>query len=311
MTQLLLYGGTGFIGQALARRYLQEEIDCHVTLVGHAPHGVHADLASDPRLEVIDAHIDTNAPFDQWNEGKDIVFHLLSSTVPINSGKHYGKELQDIPLTAELIDSCLRVGAGRFVFISSAGSIYGDTRGAPVNEDAPCNPLSAYAYQKLAIEELVKYFGRVEGLDYRIVRLSNPYGAGQAENGVQGVIPVFIARILEDQPLVIRGNGGSSRDYVLLEDAVNAIRNIASDVAAHKVYNVGSGESATLLDVVNAVEEATGREAILEFTPAPDTEVSLLALDVSRYEREFGAIQSKSLSDGVKEVAELLIAHRF
>lgn len=297
--RFLLLGGTGFIGQALAKELIERDAECEVCLVGRSMVGVGAGLASNPRVAVREEEIGPQTDFLSMMEPGDTVVHLFSSSVPVDSGADCYAELQDIPVTARLLEACSTVGVSKFLFVSSAGSVYGNTGEGAADERASCEPISLYAYQKLAIEELVRFYGRTKGLKYCIARLSNPYGPGQDPARRQGVVAVFLAKAIEGSSLVVRGGGDALRDYIFIEDAARAIAMLASCETKHNVYNVGAGSSLSLMEVVHAIEASIGKEVDVRHVAAFDADVGVLRLDVSRYEAEFGTLALTPFSVGV------------
>ena len=294
-----MLGGMGFIGQALARELLKRDAECEVCLVGRSKASIDTGTTSNPRVAVREEEIGPQTDFLGMMDPGDTVIHLFSSSVPVDSGADCYAELQDIPVTARLLEACSAVGVSKFVFVSSAGSVYGNTGEGAADEQASCEPISLYAYQKLAIEELVGFYGRTKGLRHCIARLSNPYGPGQDPARRQGVVSVFLAKAIEGSPLVVRGGGDALRDYIFIEDAARAIAMLASCETKHFVYNVGAGNSLSLTEVVHAIEASIGEEVEVRHVAASDADVGVLRLDVGRYEAEFGPLALTPFSVGV------------
>lgn len=306
MTNILLLGGTGFIGQAMARELLASMPDARIVLLGRSPKSNLECRIGNPRLLVKAQRMTSATDFETVVANMDIVVHLISSTVPATSGVDYGREMEDLSLTAKLLEACVAEKVRRFVFVSSAGSIYGNTLNTPATEDTPCMPLSFYAYQKLAIEELVSFFGRTRNLNYCIARLSNPFGPGQNPNIGQGVVSTFLNRALEDKGITIRGDGSATRDFIYISDAAKALCTLATKETQHSIYNVGSGASQSISTVVECIERAIARPLKVTFAPASSIEVVSSDISVKRYTDEFGKIDRVPFSEGVKRTLDYL-----
>lgn len=310
MLNVLLLGGTGFIGQAIAKSLLTVDSSCRVCIAGRDCDSVAVDLAANPRIVVKEEEFDSQTDFERLVAAYDIVVHLFSSSVPISSGVDCFVELQDIPITSRLLDACVAAAVHKFVFVSSAGSVYGDVDEKTVSEESACEPVSLYAYQKKAIEDLVGFYGRTKGLNYCIVRLSNPYGPGQNPMKPQGVIPVFLMKAMNGMPLTVRGDGEALRDYIYIDDAADAICALVLNDTMHRVYNVGSGTSVSIRQVVDAISAVVDDDVVIERVPKSAKDVKDVRIDVGRYEHEFGELGKTSLMRGIEETKKFLERRR-
>src|SRR5205814_1087955 len=140
--------------------------------------------------------------------GFEIIFHLVHTTIPQSANLDIEKDLaENVTPSLKLLDISRTLGVRRVVFISSGGTVYGAAKEFPTPENAPTNPLTAYAVSKLAIEKYLAFYENLHRLDFRVLRLANPFGPFQVPTKGQGVIAALISRALEGAPMEIWGDG--------------------------------------------------------------------------------------------------------
>ena len=211
---------------------------------------------------------------------------------------------ENLIATIRFLDACAKAGVKKVVFLSSGGTVYGREHTGICREEEEAFPITSYGVQKLAIEKILYLYREMYGLDYRIVRLSNPYGPWQRPNGVQGAVTTFTYRALTGTPIEVYGDGSVVRDYIYIDDAVRGILNIAEGQGRSRLYNLGCGEGNTLLDVIEAIEEVLGKKPEVRFLPGRPVDVPVNVLDVSRYEADFGPLSPLPLAEGIRRLAE-------
>jgi UDP-glucose 4-epimerase len=179
------------------------------------------------------------------------------------------------------LDHCRRQGVKRVVFVSSGGIIYGNARQIPTPETAPTEPICAYGISKLAIEKYLALFDHLHGLDYRILRITNPFGPFQTALKNQGVIAALISRALNGEPVEIWGDGSVVRDFVFVEDVVDALEAAAIDQSSERIFNIGSGQGRSLRDVIAEIRHLPRLELKIQWKPGRplDVPVSVVAID--------------------------------
>ncbi len=233
-------------------------------------------------------------------DGAGTVFHLISTTLPATSALNPVYDVEtNLVSTLRLLDLAVETGVGRVVFVSSGGTVYGLPRELPVSEDHPTDPLVAYGVVKLAIEKYLWLYRRHRGLDYRILRLSNPYGPRQDPAGMQGAASVFLGRLHAGVPIEIWGDGTVVRDYLYVKDAVAGILAAEGTGAGGGIYNIGSGRGVSLNELVTAITEATGREIEVRHLPARPFDVPANVLSIGKARRELGWEPRIGLREGL------------
>lgn len=234
----------------------------------------------------------------------DTVYHLISTTCPTNSNRDVAGEMEEnLISTIRFLDACVEAGVKKVVFLSSGGTVYGKQHTGICREEEEAFPITSYGVQKLAIEKMLYLYWEMHGLDYRIVRLSNPYGPYQRPNGVQGVVSTFTYRALAGQSIEVFGDGSVVRDYIYIEDAVEGILKIAEQPGRYRLYNLGCGQGHTVMDVIGAIEKVLGRKPEVIFRPGRPVDVPVNVLDVSRYEEDFGKPSTAGLEEGIRRLA--------
>ena len=181
--------------------------------------------------------------------------------------------------------------------------MYGDCKDELVAEDAPCLPISSYGIVKFAIERFLLMYQRTSGLQPVILRASNPYGIRQGKTGLQGLVGTAISRIGAGQPVDVWGDGLAVRDYIYITDLVDLMVR-AGESRLTGVYNAGSGQGASVLDIVHKVAAAFGREAHINFCPGRAFDVRKIVLDINRARIAFDWAPSIPLAAGIEETVE-------
>lgn len=302
----VVFGANGFIGSHVC-----------AALLG-AGHRVRAfDISRDFRsLEHLDSPLLETCTGDfldrmavkQALEGVDWVFHLVSTTIPSSSNNNMVFDVQsNVVASIELLEECVAGGVSRLIFASSGGTVYGCPATDPVSEDAPKQPIVSYGCTKLAIENYCQLFQHQTGLRTISLRLANPYGPGH--HGMsQGAIPVFLKRIRSGKPVSVWGDGCVTRDYVYVDDLADAFLKAAVYEGKESVFNIGSGQGVSLLELIALLKTETGREVEVLHEAGRNYDVPRIVLDVSRARHELGWAATTPLQGGIRRTWQHLLA---
>jgi UDP-glucose 4-epimerase len=237
----------------------------------------------------------------------DVVIHLASTSNPATADRDISADANaNLVGTLRLLDHCVAGGVGRVVFLSSGGTVYGIPDVIPTPESAATEPISAYGATKLAIEKYLEIFRRRHGLDYRVLRVANVYGPYQTPDKGQGVVAAFLIRALENSPVDIWGNGDVVRDYVFVSDVVEAIWAAMRHQGSARVFNIGSGDGTSVLQIAKVIENLIGRPLRKNFHAARPTDVPISILDHSLARLELGWNPSVTLIDGLDRTLKWL-----
>lgn len=299
----LLLGADGFIGTNLALKLLfQDESNSLVLYDKPKKEYINlGELRHSGRIEIKEGTFSVKEDFDLLTSDVCEVYHLISTTIPSNSNEQIAKGIEDnVVVTAKLLDACVRNKVSKVVFISSGGTVYGIEGKMPVSEDAALNPISAYGMQKISIEKLLYLYKYMYGLDYRIIRLANPFGPYQKPNGIQGVIATFLYQALAGMSLKVYGDGTVIRDYIYIDDAIDSILNIVSYSGKEKVFNLGTGVGYSLNAIIDIISEVTEKKLNVQYVQGRKIDVPINILDMQRYRALIGEIRFKSVEEGIR-----------
>ena len=248
MPACLLIGGGGFIGSHLARK-LASSGDRRVIVVGRSalPRFALPASVSYVRGDAADP-LFLASLLGECDEVVDLAY----STVPKTSFEDPVLDVTaNLPASVTLLKVASQYPLRKLLLVSSGGTVYGNPHYLPIDEQHPTNPVSPYGITKLALEKYGLMFYRQAGLPVVIVRPGNPYGPGQIGNRGQGFIGVSMFAALEGLPLVIFGERGTVRDYIYIDDLVDAMIAALESGRPGTIYNAGSGEG---LDNVAVLE---------------------------------------------------------
>lgn len=298
----LILGANGFIGRNIVEAMDESEYD--LILFDKEPVGyLQNDFQrKNKRHCILHDTFSMNTNFKALTQGVDIVYHLISTTLPNNSNVNIGDGLMNnVVATSLLLDACVDNNVKKVIFLSSGGTVYGTSSCMPLNENSNNNPITGYGLQKITIEKLLYVYWYIYGLDYRIIRLSNPYGKYQKPNGVQGVITTFVYKIMHNEEVCVYGDGSVIRDYIYIDDAVQAIQKIANYQGENRLFNVGSGKGYSVNEVISIIEAVVGKKAKVIYNSNRKSDVLVNILDIRRYEECLGKIINIALDEGIRK----------
>lgn len=295
----IVFGGEGFIGSRLVQALVDAGHEC--TIVDRQPHD---RLSSGPIQDGVTVcygdFTDRKVVRTALGAG-DTVFHLISTTLPKSSNEHPIYDVTtNVSGTIALLEESLRAGVRKVVFVSSGGTVYGVPRSVPIDESHATDPICSYGITKLAIEKYLHLFYVLHGLDYCVLRVSNPYGPGQRAGKGQGAIGTFIDRALNDETIEIWGDGGVVRDYVHVDDVASALVMAGKYNGIDKVFNVGSGHGHSLNDILEHLAAIHGKALRVNRGVQRDFDVPVNVLSVARAQQALGWRPAVEFSDGLR-----------
>lgn len=302
---ILILGAAGFIGTNLSIFLLEQGYN--VTLVDKEKDFFSNDVLKYSKANIVEFDFGLDADFDSLIKGTDIIFHLVSTTVPTTSNRHISDELMsNVIVTTKLLESCVNNSVKKVVFLSSGGTVYGTDVVCPIKEENPTNPITAYGIQKLMIEKLLYLYRTMYGLDYKVVRLANPYGPHQKPNGILGAVTTFTYKALNRSEIEVYGDGSVVRDFIYIDDAVKAIVNIAFDESSEHTFNVGSGEGTSIKQLIKDISKSLELDMRVTYKQKRKIDVPVNFLDVTKYEIRYGLVKKTTLEQGIIKTADYL-----
>jgi UDP-glucose 4-epimerase len=293
---VLVIGGFGFIGGNLTRCLLDSGAQVTVLTPLRERHGARL-IEGDVR----DSHVVTRAIADQR-----VVFNLSGQSGAVRSMEDPWTDL-DINLRGNLVilEALREVNTGAKMVVAGSRLQYGRARRLPAAEDDGREPLCLHAIHKQTVEEYLRLYARLFGLRWSVARVTNPFGPGQPSGRTAyGVINRLIHLALADEALTLYGDGLQLRDYVFVDDVVDALMLLgATEASDGRVYNVGSGTATRMRDVAQLIVQIAGSGDI-RHTPWPplaeQVETGDFVADVSRIRDELGWRPRVALRDGIE-----------
>ena len=251
----LVTGGAGFLGSHLVDRLVEEGWE--VLVLDDLSTGKVSRLARARRRGAVTVHkMDIRSEVLAQTVGRfapELVFHLAAQTsVPASLADPRRDADVNITGAVNLLDAAGLVKVERLVFTSTGGAIYGREAILPARETAPLRPESPYGISKKAVEDYLAYWKRHRGLDYAVIRPANIYGPRQDPAGEAGVVAIFARACLDRTRPTIFGSGADTRDYVYVEDVVDALVR-AAETGGGGTYNIGTGVETSTKEVFDAV----------------------------------------------------------
>lgn len=303
---IIIFGAGGFIGTNLVIR-LAEDQNNHLLLVDKDINKIKKIIGEKKNVVYYSDVFSEKTDFDNLLNNQDVVYHLVSTNAPSTSNIQIADEIQtNVISTINMLESCVKNKVKRVIFLSSGGTVYGKDGTCPLDEEAETNPISSYGIQKLTIEKILYLYNHLYGLDYRIIRLANPYGPHQNPNGMLGAVTTFTYKALNNEPIYIYGDGEIIRDYIYIDDAIEGIVKISNGNSRWKVFNLGTGKGISLIELLKTIEKALNIKMNILFKAKRNADVPINYLNIDRYIKEYGKYDFLPLLEGIKKTAKYL-----
>ena len=306
----LVTGGAGFIGSTLVDRLLAE---------GHAVDVVD-DLSTGTLANLADARAGSShdVTFHQVDvrsgemvevmarRRPDVVFHLAAQAdVRVSVQRPVFDADVNILGTLRVLEGARAAGTARVVFAASGGTLYGDPDPAdlPVRESHPQRPLSPYGVSKKAAIDYLIAYRELHSVEFCALALANVYGPRQDPHGEAGVVAIFADRLLRGEPVTIFGDGEQTRDFVYVDDVVDAFVRAATR-GGGLLLNVGTGHEVSVNRLASVMAEAAGVSPDPVFAPPRPGELLRSVLDPERAGIHLGWQAWTELGEGVQAVLD-------
>jgi UDP-glucose 4-epimerase len=304
----LVTGGAGFIGSTLTDRLLAEGYD--VDVVDDLSTGSLANLADarsrrNGRFSFHRLDIRTPAMVDLVvHRRPEIIFHLAAQADVRVSVARPGFDAEvNVLGSLNVCQGALAAGTAKIVFAGSGGTLYGVPEDVPVREGHPQRPISPYGVAKKAVGDYLHYYREVHGLEYTVLALANVYGPRQDPHGEAGVVAIFSAKLLARERPTIFGDGAQTRDFVYVDDVVDAFVR-ATEKAGGLIVNIGTGEETTVQQLFDIMARVTGFKDPAHYAPARPGELQRSALDPGRAAIHLGWKPWTARDEGLRKTLE-------
>ncbi|GAA2719591.1 MULTISPECIES: dTDP-glucose 4,6-dehydratase [Streptomyces] len=312
--RILVSGAAGFIGSHFVRTLLSGGYPGHgedrVTVVDKLTYAAtRRNLPPDhPRLTFVQGDVCDVALMDRVFPGHDAVVHFAAESHVDRSVEGAAPFVRTNVLgTQTLLEAALRHGVGVFVHIST-DEVYGSLAQGRWTEQEPLLPNSPYAASKAAADLVARSYWRTHGLDVRITRCANNYGPGQHP---EKLIPLFVTRLLDGEPVPLYGDGGNVREWLHVDDHCHAVRLVLDEGKAGEVYNIGGGTHLTNKEMTQRLLDLCGRDwSLVQHVTDRKGHDLRYAVDDAKIRRELGYAPRHSLDEGLRETVAWYAANR-
>lgn len=298
MDKILFIGGAGFIGSNLIKSICGKEYDIHAC----EPSGANVQRLNDLQVTLHTCSL-SNIEYIRSviiDNEINVIVHLVSTLIPGSTYENYKEEYKNVIFPSiELMEICADRGI-KFIYFSSGGTIYGNRNDVfPFTEEDTMAPISYYGWSKQMMENSILFMHRTKGLNYLIMRPSNPYGHGQNLFGKQGLVAVAIGKILKDEPVEVWGDGSAVRDYIYIDDLAKIFSQLIEKDVKNTTLNIGSGRGYSVNDVLAFLKIASGKDFKIVYKNPRSVDVSNMVLNLSNLKRHVD-IELTPFMEGVK-----------
>jgi UDP-glucose 4-epimerase len=295
---VIVTGGAGFIGSHVVDAFIAGGYD--VAAIDNLLTGSRANL--NPKARFYEADIrDAEALERIFAQEKPVIVSHQAAMADVRASLREPDVYAEVNIigTIRLLEAARKHGVRKVTFASTGGAIYGDHEQVPTPETASAHPLDFYGVSKLSCEHYLFSYRHNYGVDYCALRYGNVYGPRQNAHGEAGVVAIFTARMLRNEPTVIYGDGLQQRDFAFVGDVARA-----NFIAAHQgsgIYNIGTGVTTDINTVFRELAKATGYALPETHGPAKPGEVRLSCIDPAKAKRELGWATTVGVAEGLAQ----------
>ena len=295
---ILITGGAGFIGSNVADGLLEKKHK--VVIVDDLSNGKKENIPGGARFYRCDIRSKKLSSIFKAEKPEVVIHNAAQLSVRVS----VENPLMDADINVigglNVIQACHTHNVNKIIFASSGGTVYGEQKYFPADEEHPTRPISPYGVAKLATENYLYYFYKTYGLKYMSLRYGNIYGPRQDPYGEAGVVAIFSSKIIKGSSPIIYGDGFQTRDYVYVGDVVDVnIRAMESDFTGS--LNVGTGKETTVVELFKILREVSGKSGVEEVHgPAREGEQRRSQLSYGLAKKILGWQPGMSLEEGLK-----------
>lgn len=305
-SRILVTGGAGFIGSHIVDRLLKEGFE--VTVIDDLSTGRRENLVHNlgrKDLHLIKGDIRDKSLVKRVIEDVDAVFHEAALvSVPRSIENPLLTNEINVSGTLNLLKACVDANVKRFVYASST-AVYGDCKTLPIHENLRPQPISPYAVSKLAAENYVKIYHRVYSLNTVCLRYFNVYGPRQTHSPYSGVITIFINNLLKNEPPVIYGDGKQTRDFIHVQDVVEAnMLGLTKSAAVGEILNVATGTRTTINQLAAMLQQILKTSLKPVYANPRPGDIKHSFADIAKAKKLLGYSPKTSLQKGLTQLVK-------
>jgi UDP-glucose 4-epimerase len=305
----IIYGGAGFIGSHMAEDLLENNLDVTIFDKKNASKKNIEHIYS--RIEFIEGDFNNEIDIKNSLKNTDYVVHLVSSTLPADSNLNPTYDVETNLLSSlNLFEECSKQKIKKIIFISSGGTVYGNPVKIPINEEHPTNPVCSYGITKLAIEKYLYLYKILKGIDFKILRFSNPFGERQNPLAGQGLIASLLHKIKKNQTIEIWGDGKIVRDYFYIKDGVRAVHLAIKDKSDFNVFNIGAGTGFSINQILDKFRKTLNLDFNVRHTGGRSFDVKKNILDNRRAMKVLKWIPETSFNEAIQKTWRYILDNK-
>jgi UDP-glucose 4-epimerase len=298
--KVLVTGGAGFIGSNIVRHLVENGNS--VTVLDNFMSGYHSNLEPFSSVHIIKGDVRDKIAVEEAMQGVEVVFHLAAS---VGNKRSIDYPIIDAEInvlgTLQVLEAARKEGVRKIVASSSAG-IFGELKTMPIKEDHPVEPDSPYGCTKLCEEKLCLAYAKLYAIEAVCLRYFNVYGPNQRYDAYGNVIPIFVFRMLRNEKLQVYGDGEQTRDFVHVNDIVQANIKAADSIGVNGAFNIASGKNVTINKLVEIITK--GNKTKVEYGPKRPGDVRHSLADLSLAYQKINYNPTVDLEKGIEEYIE-------
>lgn len=301
MIRVLILGSRGFIGRNLVATLSG---DRNVELTGF---GRTAVMEETENLRFVQGDIDDSSALAQALQDQDIVYHLISQTIPSSSWENPTLEIEkNLQPSLNLIELAASAGVKKICFSSSGGTVYG-LNPEVLSESSATAPFSPYGIIKRTIESFLLYATHRFKINHDIYRISNAYGEGQDISGGLGFINTALENIVNGRPVIVYGDGEVVRDFIYIKDVARILAtSVSGNFDTSDIFNVSANHPISLNDLVALIRRVAEVDFEVQYRPGRLNDNKKVVLDNAKMMDSFGNFTLVNLEDGVRNTYNFL-----
>ena len=298
-SKVLVTGGAGFIGSNLVRKLLLDNNE--VVVLDNLSSGFLDNFNYLKDVKFINGDIRNLKDVKDAIDGVEVVFHLAAS---VGNKRSIDFPILDSEInilgTINILDQCVKNGVRKIITSSSAG-IYGELKTIPIKEDHSIEPDSPYGCSKLCTEKMSLSYSKLYDLESICLRYFNVYGPNQRFDAYGNVIPIFVYKMLQKEPLIVFGDGNQTRDFIHVDDVVQANINSANSRGISGAFNIASGQRVSINQLISLISANYDKDIIIDYLNSRPGDVLHSLADISQARKYINFNPLVSLEKGISE----------
>lgn len=291
---ILVTGGAGFIGSHIATAFAEtcdvSILDVELTNPGNEITVIQGDVRNEETVDRVMADV-------------DVVFHQAALvSVAESVANPTASHAINVSGTLHVLEAARKHDAR--VVLASSAAVYGHPNETPIPERHKCEPTSPYGLDKLAVDRYARLYNELYGLETVALRYFNVYGPGQTGGDYAGVIKVFLDQARNNEPLTVHGDGSQTRDFVYVDDVVQANRRAAVTDNVGQAFNIGTGTAVTINQLAELISELTDHEAGIRHVEPRDGDIQYSCADITNARNALDYQPQTDLETGLQALLE-------